>query len=427
MKRVTLSEADPEDGAVFVDNVALSAVARILTGGYDSLPTSYFEHPASAQLLFAHDLVNLAGILEALVCHEQLYVNADFADTWINLLQSQHSALTNAVTGVVWTKDFQWHAESSIVKSDWPRRQDGGLLADARDEHLTAVVSASTHHAGKSGRIVEFDDSLNELTDYRERTRPFGRGMDIIVGTGFYTTCSQILGIPFRPSALRANYLRGILNQLIRDFREDVGRGAFQALEMGRETAVAATAFTAHMAELNLIDTAVPAVLTAILARASSREDVIPATLELRASASAQKFREWNSALVRSIQTGDLKDAAKRAGEINRIVKDVNRSFGLESPQTGYISVGWGPVGAGKTFDLPQRLNLPIRFSRHAWFLQRMYASMLSIARIEDSVDRLFVRPLSRQFRQWLDEADGLEWNSIIDRFESTSTIYRPS
>jgi hypothetical protein len=426
MKRVSLSGAEPDDGAVFVDNLALSSLMRVLTGAYDSLPNEYFAHSAAAQLLFAHDLVNMAGILEALICHEELYVNAAFMSTWTDGLGTGADQLAGLVTGVSWTKEFQWRAESAIVKSDWPRTAGRSPPDEPFGFGLSSVVSASTHHEGTSSGVIEFDDSLAELTSYKERTRPFGSGMDVVVGTGFYTACSQILGIPYRPSALRATYLDGILRDAIRDFRADVGREAFAALEDSREKAVIATSFTARMAEMNRIDTAVPAVLTAVLGRARSRKEILPVTLQLRDSAGGRKFRKWNAELVRAIQSGDLKDAARQARTIENVVKDVNRSFGLDSPEDGFISVGWGPVSAGKTFALPRQLSLPIRFSRHAWFLQRMYDSMLSVARLEDRVDRLLVRPLSRAFRKRLATGRGLQWKALREPFRGSQKIYRP-
>jgi hypothetical protein len=422
VQRVGLTDVAAVPGSVFIDNLLLASVRRVLTGAYQDILDEPLLHPAAPPALFAHDLVNLAGFLEALVCHEHLYVNSAFVDVWLTTLQSLGPKFDAVITGVEWSRDLQWAAESAIIKNhSWPRVVEGARVG-LRD--LSEVVSISTHHVGTREQIIEYDDSLEGLTSYEERTRPFGAGMDLVVGTGFYTTCSQIVGIPYRPSVLRSLYLRGTLKQSLRDFREDVGRLAFSMLEDTRERTVQAAELFSRMADMNQVETRVPAVLAWVLVNANSREDIIPRALQLRDSHGAQRFREWNAALITSIQDGDLRDAARRFREVANILTDLNRNFGFDAGAEGTISLGWGPAYVGKTFNLPAQLNLPIRFKRHALFLQDLYKTMLAVGRLNDHVDRLIVKPLPNRIRR--DVAEGLSWDKVAETIVSHQNIYEP-
>lgn len=419
MDRVAITDATPADGGVFIDNLLLASVRRALTGAYGDIAGNPELHPAAGPGIFAHDLVNLANFVEALVCHEHLYVNAAFAELWRRDLEGLAPQLESLITGVEWTREWQWEAESAVVKNkSWsrpPRASDFGL------RELSSVVAISTHHVGSARGIVTYGDSLGDLTAYSERTRPFGSGMDLVAGTGFYTTCSQILGVPYRPSLLRSLYLRSLLKESVRDFREDVGRLAFGMLEQAREGSIE---FVAQLADMNWVEAQMPAVLAWVLSRANSREDVLPCTLALRETAGARRFREWNGALVRAVQSGDLTDAARRFREMADLVRDVNRNLGFDEGGEAFIGLGWGPASVGKTFNLPARLNLPIRFKRHAAFLQDVYKTMLSIGRLEDFVNALIVKPLPASLQQM---AAAVDWRKVASTFHDYGGIYEPS
>lgn len=166
--------------------------------------------------LVAHDVLNLAAFLDTLICSERIYVNAAFLDRWsAGTEEFLDRQLGEIVTGVDWPKSFQWEMETHFVRrlNIW----DAGQTIPGID-FLAGVVSRSTHcpSAFNDGYILPGRTRPISFHEVRRRlfmpegelSRPYGSGgVEIGVGTGFYTACSEILGVPYRPSVLRAQLL----------------------------------------------------------------------------------------------------------------------------------------------------------------------------------------------------------------------------
>ena len=424
LQTVPLLEANCELGAVFIDNLMLSSAHRVLGGHYEVLREEpALQHSAIGPTLFGHDVLNLAALLEAIVCHERLYVNAAYMDRWSAQTEALVSdTLGDLVVGVEWTQEFQWQAESSVVTNpEWPRLSLPTTIAV-----IANSVARATHHGfnptyDEHTRAEVRAGNLPELfTPYTERTRPFGAGMDLTVATGFYTTCSQILGIPYRPSLIRAEILETYLTDQLTTVRFNAGRVAFDLLERSFDKAASET--FGQLVELNLVDMHAPAVLSAVMSKAQSASEFLPRAMELRESRSAESFRHWNAEFTQSIQNGNLKDAAKRYRELQDVVTRVNRSNGLEPTDVASMYLGWGPVSIGKAFNLPQRLQLPITFKRHAWFLQNLYGSLLIAGRWGERLNELLLPSMPSWFRRAVaDEA--LDWSRIGACFRDRQRI----
>src|ERR1039457_4028116 len=84
MLTISLGEIPESKSSVFLDNIALSSADRLLSGNYESVRSNilFAEAPSTAATLIAHDLINLAIVVESLLAYNNIYVNAEFVDRW---------------------------------------------------------------------------------------------------------------------------------------------------------------------------------------------------------------------------------------------------------------------------------------------------------------------------------------------------------
>ncbi len=323
-------------------------------------------------------MLNLASLVEALLLSDQIYTNADFVDIWSKGPEKGRlgNLLAGRITGVEWPGEFRRELESLVVLD--PPWSTG--LTNFRIDRLDLL----SHHYGRECRRVREGEPKylryleKYVSPYAEASRPFGsRGdvrMDVIVGTGFYTACSKILNIPFKPSALRADLLESKLSQEVARWRIESGEHVLDYLEDSRD--VAARNNLSKLVETNMIDLHVPAVMALILKHAKDREQIIPLVLQLRERAEVKEFRYWLQELNRAIQFGSLREIKKYFRELEAVVGSVNKRNGLEMSDAATISLGWGPVSAKRTLPLPARLNFPIREKRHIWLVRKLYTAI---------------------------------------------------
>src|ERR1700727_35450 len=176
LRTVPLLEANCEPGAVFIDNLMLSSAHRVLGGHYEALRDEpALRHTAVGSTLFGHDVLNLAALLEAIVCHERLYVNAAYMDRWSSQTEALVSdILGDLVVGVEWTQEFQWEAESSVVTN----RECPRLSLPTTIVAIADCVAHATHH-GFDPNEVRTGDFPALFTPYTERTPSFGAGIEL--------------------------------------------------------------------------------------------------------------------------------------------------------------------------------------------------------------------------------------------------------
>jgi hypothetical protein len=294
--------------------------------------------------------------------------------------------------GVIMPRDVRWDAETAIVTSFTPLADSGSVLVGA--DELAQLVSHASHDAWSGhGRSQDLQDNqrnkLSLLTPYNdEATRPFPSAGGLAVGAGFYIACSQVLGIPYRPSVIRAQLLEALLAEELRSWRYEAGSIAIDMLEKSAETA---TQYLAELARLNLVEARMPLILSAILKQCRSLEEVIPYAMQLRDRSEAAAFRSWSAGFGDALVLGDVKQIAKRVKELNELAQDVNKRLGIaDTPNTNSIGVGFGPVSVSKSFHMPAFGNVKVRLKSHAWLLQHLYSTVREIARFSDEVERLF-------------------------------------
>jgi hypothetical protein len=103
-------------------------------------------------------------------------------------------------------------------------------------------------------------------------SRPFGRGgVEIAAGTGLYTACAEVLGIPYWPSILRANLLSRVARRQLELWRFRAGGEVLDMLARDRDKLVSES--VGALVEFGEVELNMPAVLTMVLQQARRAED----------------------------------------------------------------------------------------------------------------------------------------------------------
>src|SRR2546423_434955 len=117
-----------------------------------------------------------------------------------------------------------------------------------------------------------------------------------------------------------------------------------------------------------MIDRYTPATLAYVLRHAKTSADIVELTLQLRDSDEGREYRRWAREFTQALQAGSLKSIGRHQRELTKVIDSLNRRFKLADPrQAGDVSVGWGPVQAGRSLNLPAVLNVPVNIKRHMW------------------------------------------------------------
>ena len=269
MKSIPLHDVRAPEGSVFIDNLMISSADRLLSNAYRSLENDVGlqdRHLASA--LFHHDLVNLATLLEAVVCHEVLFVNSDFINIWNqDIAATTYVHLFDIVTPVAWSTDERASAER-ILHQSMPLLDLVPSQGEFLRVYMEAVYRAS--HCRPEYSISKIQDNL--LLP-RDEAHPWGTPHHIIIGAHFYLLCSQLLGIPYRPSLLRSRILSSALIKLVQGRSYDAGAIALSLLERSRERV--AQDLLDQVLGLNYIEIFLPGIFAAVLREAKSPSDIL--------------------------------------------------------------------------------------------------------------------------------------------------------
>jgi hypothetical protein len=385
---------DSAEGSIFLDNTIVCSADRILNGKYESVRSNALltDHqgraPAGAPTLIAHDLINLSILVESLVCFDRIYVNAAFIDRWNPAIEtSLLLGMTDRIVGVTLDKQTRWEAESAARRAVMYK----DVTAISSTDALAQLVAGANHDEWSSryGFSDALQQKINLLTPYNdEATRPFAGTHQIAVGAGFYVACSQLIRIPYRPSAVRAEMLSDWLTRELMSWRSEAGAIAIDYLE--KSSSKTAETFLEELASLNLVEVRMPAVLATILRDVATAEEVIPYAMALRDYPESEAFRSWAAEFQESLATGNMKGIVKHIKNLAAVTTRVNKKFGMEvSDHPPSVELGFGPVSVSKSFNIPAFPGTQFVLKSHAWLMQRMYASMLNTARFSDQVERV--------------------------------------
>ena len=409
MQTLPIDEVKPQKGAVFVDNLMLCSADRLTSSRYDPEYLGTLTGPLPS-LLFLHDIINLSHFVQALVCHEYLYVNAEYVDRWNSeIWPSTLALLGQVIVPLSWSGESRGDVERRLWDAVSVIQEDTGL------SEFSYIVFRATHHHEPLGRGLVHRLFL----PHEEADRQAG-SVQIAINTVFYLMCSQLLGVPYKPSVLRSSLLGRFINSAFESQHFTAADVALTLLEKDREAA--AREYFQRILEFNLIDTHIPCVLAAVLREARSPRDVVRVTKEMRETKGAIQFRKWTGEFASAIQDGDLSEIGRFVADLRGVTADVRKELGVVETLDDSIQIGWGPVALGHAFSLPKILRKPIYFKRHLWFLHDLYKSAMTMARIADEIQRVFVRSLPGSMQENLGRFD---WRANLAKARWDTGIHR--
>lgn len=366
-------------GAILIDNLTIASADRLLHQRYDDVR----ERRASiASGVVRHDLINLTQLIESVVCHDVLHVNAEFVDIWNKDIENTTLApLRGVVEPVSWLGADRLEAEKLLAAH----------LPSFNAEELELAEFVGSSHSCRVSSIAPY---VRELFIPRTEQHSWGTPYYIVVGTAFYLMYSQMLGLPYKPSFFRSQLLNRFVYKHWNSRPVAAADLTLALLEKSREEV--ATKYFQHLLELNIVELRVPCVLAAVLRESSSRSDVLTVAMQIREGKAAVAFREWSASFADVIQHGDLTSIGRYIKEISEVVRMANDALGLTPQSDLQVSVAWGPATTNIAFGLPAVLKKPIYLKRHLWFLNNMYAAAAT-PRISDHIQRVLFSGPSEQ------------------------------
>lgn len=392
MKVKSVFEVGPVDDGIFIDNLMVCSADRLLSSQYRYLKNDLVDKYGLAATLFRHDLLNLAILVESIVCHDKIYINADYIDRWnSNIQESMLQSLNDILIAVSCPQDQRKETEDKLYEVFTGTRWGSAI------QKLSDVVYRATHHDHMMDRRTR---SL--FLPHEEEIHHRGAPFHIVIGTAFYLMCSQVVGIPYKPSAIRAQLLSNQLEHDLRSQQFCAADLAISLMEKSREEV--ANEYFNKMLEFNVIETHLPCVLSAVLKEANSPGDVILIARQIRDSNESKAFRAWSRDFSVTIQEGDLARIGKFSKELDGVIEGINKYLGLGSDESLIVNLGWGPVGISHSFSLPKILKRPIYFKRHLWFLHNMYLGIATMARLSDHIERVLIGSLPKWFKSMLSQ-----------------------
>jgi hypothetical protein len=432
MKVLSLFDVVPEPGSVFVDNLMVCSVERLLGSRYEALRTDpVFGDGRTAATLVAHDVLNLAAFLDTLICSERIYVNAAFLDRWSAAAEEfLDRQLGEIITGVEWPKGFQWEMETHFVRrlNIW----DAGQTIPGID-FLAGVVSRSTHcpSAFNDGYIlpgrarpISFQEVRRRLfMPEGEASRPYGSGgVEIGVGTGFYTACSEVLGVPYRPSVLRAQLLSRVALRYLKEWRFRAGGMILDMLSRDRDKLVRDA--LAPLVEVGSVELNVPATLALALQQVRTVDDILPWACRLKNKKSAIELRRFLQRLYSQVSSNNLVDVMESVRSMGGATKRVHQEFGYEKLEAGTVSLAFGPTSFGRDVTLPTAMIRRLPTEKRFWLIQDLQRAITSVARWSDPVDDVIIGSLPQWFQTELRKPNGLDWRVAARSIQHHGDIY---
>jgi hypothetical protein len=394
------------DGGILIDNLTLCSADRLLCTRYRHLEDeAALLIDGLAATLFIHDVMNLSNLVESIVCHDRIFVNAEYIDRWnTNIGHTTLHPLASIIQPVYWPEELGREAQIMIDRSDHS-------ISASMDSTLNAIagtVFRASHRPGRpldtpSGRsIVRRLILPGETTEPRRDVSWY-----IMMGAEFYLMCSQWLGVPYKPSAIRAQMLSSIIDRESAKVKFDASAIALAMLQRSRDQVMEEV--LGKVFELNSIELGIPSLLTAVLRESNRLEDVLLIAQQIRTSKEAQHFRDWTKHLSINVQNGDISKIGEFIRDIEAVAGNVQKLLNLSPADTAQLMIGWGPVTFEKTFGLPTLVNRPVRYKRHLWLLHKIQAEALRVASISVEIDRVLVQRLPKWFGELISE-ENVSW-----------------
>jgi len=262
MQSVSIDDVSPSKDAVFVDNLMLCSADRLTSNRYHVEHLEALAEPIPA-LLFLHDLINLSQFVQALLCHDSLYTNAEYIDRWNgDIWPSTLAPLGQVIIPVAWPDNNRGEVERLLWDALPTIQEDTGL------SEFAYVVFRATHQREplRKGLVHRL------FLPHEEADRQAGT-VEIAINTVFYLMCSQLLGVPYEPSVLRSALLGRFIESVFESRKFTAAEVALTLLEKDREAA--AQEYFQRILEFNLIECHIPCVLAAVLREARSPRDVV--------------------------------------------------------------------------------------------------------------------------------------------------------
>jgi len=410
MRSAQLSEIHADASSVFVDNVLLGSAARALDGSYDGLPELLTLHKdrgpesmiTAARFLFSHDLANLSSLCECLLLSDELYVNAATINRPENDILTD---LSEHIVGLAIPIEASYEAQTMVVRHPvW-----GKIQSQDRHVILRELVAEACHgYSGLRNDIPALEapsdtwtssDQVGELMSFPDSSRPFGRSYQLAMSAGFYITCSQALGVPYRPSAIRADLLAPILMSEIDSWRKQAGNIALDYFQDSRRQM--AEQYFENLASLDILQVHMPLVLAGLLKDAESIPNLIERILALRDSPEGIGLRSWAREMTEAIQMGSLTEIAPLYRELELATENANALLGIRG-SAPTVALGYGPTKSSKPFSVSSSLMPPRTPRRHVWVLQRIYRRGLGITSLTPHVERVLFPQYPGWFRNSL-------------------------
>ena len=381
MKSTSIFEIKPRKGAVFIDNLTLCSADRLLNSAYHNISLPEDNRMPLIKLFVQHDLLNLNLLIEGLLLHEHIYINAEFVNRWNKDIDN--SSLRNIlelVTPITCPPELRKEIENKLrdYVTDIPQNSFLNTLSES--------VYWNTHHA------PSLDSLERQYIQPYDEGHPFGTPYYIGIATSFYLACSQLLGVPYKPSIIRSQILGEVLEKDFTSKNYNAAEISIKLLEKSREEV--ADEYLSKLLELNIIETKIPLILSFILKEANNPNDIIPITMQIRNSKNAKAFRSWCNNFSEEIMNGNLKNIFNHYKDLDKITKDMHKYMGIEKEESISLKLGWGPIEHKKTFSLPEIINKPIYFKRHLLFLGNLYKNIMSVSKIYPLLNKVFHKEL---------------------------------
>jgi hypothetical protein len=235
----------------------------------------------------------------------------------------------------------------------------------------TQIVKPVRTHYWQQNELIASDDMAqagNYLIDryshiahqsdwrYKVNTDRVERGHfrpSLLIRTHFYLLASDVLGMPYRPDALRTPICWKYFKQgSFSNFGIDE-KFVDAAEKVAYENVLLNNRFLGRDAFIF-----VPFFLGRVLVEAKSADEIIPLTLEIRKSATARRFREYMAKLGALETSGEVNDLAK---ELRKYAELLRGEF--EASSTPMSAAGISLLASGADLALSPTPGNMVKFS----------------------------------------------------------------
>jgi len=239
-----------------------------------------------------------------------------------------------------------------------------------------------------------------------------------------YLCVGSLGGYNYYPDSVRAPIVAYILHQIQHEMRAvPVGQELINAFEKqhGRIREKYLNRRSAH----NWIEIDIPAALTYILERCTSKSDFLTEAIKLRNDRNVKKFRSWIASLDKAIRSNN-------AGEYFRLLdlaEEVSNDSTLLNKTPFYIdalpSISFSPTSVGVSIPTDRYGKHLLKYfrTRRLAFFSDLSKSVYQVASIKHSIERVFRSSIPeeqlRRFRELRAYQDGYLSSVLKQKIDS--------